>query len=291
VKKSWVMLGTLLCLCAAPRAKIKAVILTGGHGYDSATFNAMWRSFPDVEFTLRPQSVGHEIFTDVSRWEYDVLVFYNHQNPGAQFTKKHQDNLLSLINKGVGIFVMHHAVAAYPFWPEFEKIAGGKYRSGNYYQDTLSTFKIGVNIVCDVQRAEDPIVARLPATFAVFDEGYSRMTFAADNRLLLKTVNAYADGPLAWTRNYGNARVFTTVLGHGPDGHTGPAIFADPNYRAMVHQAVQWVAPVPTSTAGRWLLPRPDVIPQARGFFIHRFLAPSLPVSGWRDARGRSLAP
>lgn len=243
IAESFVKAGAGLALLAlaiaapANAAKSRVLVVTGGHAYDTAAFNAMWNGFGDVEWTKRELAVGHEVFEDVSQWNYDILVFYNHQDPGDKLTDRHKRNFQALLDKGVGMFVLHHAVAAYPHWPEFEALAGVKYRSSGYYTDSLSTFKEGVTIACAPSEPTHPLATAAPAAFTVKDEMYFAMRFATDNRPLLMTDYPGAQGPLAWTRTRGNSRVFTTVLGHGP------TIFAQPAYRSMLAKAIAWIKP------------------------------------------------
>lgn len=247
LKAAFLLLPLFLCLAAAsvraaaPAAqaagKTRVLIVTGGHEYDTAAFNAMWRSFTDVEFTVRNQAFGHEVFEDVAGWDFDVLVFYNHQDPGARLTDRHKRNYQTLIDKGVGMLVLHHGVAAYPFWPEFEALAGVRYRSSLYFKDSLSEAKEGVAIPCALAESTHPLAAGMPASFSVTDEMYFKMRFATDNRVLLTTSYPASQGPAAWTRKRGNSRVFTTFLGHGP------SLFANAPFRAMLAQAIAWIKP------------------------------------------------
>jgi uncharacterized protein len=231
------MLAGLVGLAGTAAARTRVLVLTGGHAYDTAAFNAMWKSFGEAECSVRPQAYGHEVFGDVSAFPYDVLVFYNHQNPGDRMTARHKANFQALLDRGVGMFVLHHAVCAYPFFPAYEAMAGGKYRSSSYYQDSVSTFKEGVDIPCSLADAAHPLAGGLSPAFTVHDEMYFKMTYAADNRVLLATTYPGAAGPLAWTRKAGNSRVFTTALGHGG------GIFSQPDFRRLVGQAVAWLEP------------------------------------------------
>lgn len=223
-------------LAAMPQAaKMKVLVVTGGHDYDTAAFNALWNGLPDVEWTRRVLQYGHEVFENPDL-PFDILVFYNHQNPGNRLTQKHKDNFQAMLDRGLGLFVLHHAAAAYPFWPEFEAVAGVKYRSANYYTDSLSTYKLDQTIPCST-KAGHPLAAGMPLTFTVTDEMYFKMAFAADNRILLTTSYAGAQGPMAWTRTRKNSRIFTTLLGHGPQ------IFSQPAFRAMTLNALNDIRP------------------------------------------------
>ncbi len=242
MKAKWLaMLAAMISLEArTASAQIKPtsriLVVTGGHAYDTAAFNAMWNSF-GATYTNRTLAKGHEVFETITGWNYDILVFYNHQNPGDNLTERHKENFQALLNKGVGMFVLHHSVAAYPHFPAFEAMAGGKYRSANYYSDSLSTYKIPVNINVLAARTGHPLAQGLPASYTVNDEMYFNMTFAADNDVIFKTDFAEADGPVAWSRKAGKSRVFTTILGNGS------GIFSNTNFRRMVRNGLEHILP------------------------------------------------
>lgn len=225
--------------------KLNLLVVSGGHGYDTVQFNLMWKSYPDCNVTFKVLKVGNEIFEDVSAWNYDVLVFYNEQDPGAKFTDKQKANFLALLDKGVGMIVMHHAVASYPFWPEYEKMAGVKYTSKNFYPPgpAISIAKLYITHDLRVLDTADPIMKGIPQTLSIKDEGYRNMVFGNDNHLLLRTHSVDADTPAAWDRHFHNSRVFVTVLGHGPNKSGDPNIFAEAFFKGMMHQAALWTAP------------------------------------------------
>lgn len=217
----------------------RILVVTGGHDYDATAFNALWTSF-GATYTIRALAVGHEVFDNIAGWNYDILVFYNHQNPGNSLTTRHKDNFQALLDQGVGMFVLHHSVAAYPHFPAFEAMAGGKYRSAAYYSDNLSTYKIPVNINVQPAKAGHPLAQGTPASFTVNDEMYFKMTFAADNDVVFKTDYADADGPIAWSRKAGKSRVFTTILGNGS------GIFSNANFRRMLKNGLDHILPCGT---------------------------------------------
>jgi type 1 glutamine amidotransferase len=296
--KTALVLALMLSAAAwsAPDLKLEVLVVSGGHGYDTTQFNAMWKSFPQMNVTFRVLKVGNEIFDDVSAWNYDALVFYNEQDPDTKFTDKQKANFLALTDKGVGMVVMHHAVASYPHWPEFEKLAGVKYTSKNFYPPgpEISIAKAYVTHDLLVLDPEDPIMKGVTKAFTTKDEGYRNMRFLTENHLLLRSHSPDADTPAAWTRHFHNSRVFTTVLGHGP-GHAGdPNIFMEPFFRAMMSQGTLWTAPcdaaLPSSECQTSLAPAarraPYLVSRERGFS---------PVRKWswegglsRDAAGRA---
>ncbi len=232
-----VAMAALLSPAAAqisPSSRI--LIVTGGHDYDINAFDAMWKSFGG-NVTVKPLAKGHEVFEDVSGWNYDILVFYNHQNPGNSLTDRHKANFRALLDRGVGMFVLHHGVAAYPHFPEYEAMAGCKYRSSAYYSDNLSIAKIPASIKVLTAKAGHPLAAGVSATYTVSDEMYLKMTFAADNDVVFRTDFTDAEGPIAWSRKAGNSRVFTTFLGHGS------SIFSHADFRRMVKNGLDHILP------------------------------------------------
>jgi type 1 glutamine amidotransferase len=237
----WKFNGAMLALAAVtamgqPSSPAKVLIVTGGHDFDKNAFASLWQS-TGSEVTQRALSVGHEIFETTENFPYDILVFYNHQNPGDKLTAKHQDNFRKLLDQGVGIFVLHHSVAAYPHFSDFGEMTGGRYRSANYFSDNISTWKKPVDIPCTVTDTQSPLTQSLSPSFVVNDEIYMKMTFASDNEVLVKTSYVGAEGPIAWVRKAGNSRVFTTILGDSPGS------FAQPDFRALVKNGLAHIRP------------------------------------------------
>lgn len=70
----------------------------------------------------------------------------------------------------------------------------------------------------------------------IHDETYKGMVISPTNTVLLATSHPTSDGPLAWVSAYPRARVVYIQLGHGAEAHR------DPGYRALVRNAVRWVA-------------------------------------------------
>ena len=71
---------------------------------------------------------------------------------------------------------------------------------------------------------------------APLDETYKNMWLSPRVRLLLITDNPNSDRLLAWIGPCATSRVVAIQQGHGP------AIFSNPEYRTMVHNAILWSA-------------------------------------------------
>ncbi|MCP4639111.1 MAG: ThuA domain-containing protein, partial [bacterium] len=100
-----------------------------------------------------------------------------------------------------------------------------------------STYLHDVDFALQVADAEHP-VTRGVTDCTIHDETYLGCYIADDNHVLLTTDHATSDESIAWTRTYGKARVCYIQPGHGPQ------IFARPEYRKMLTQAVRWAAPL-----------------------------------------------
>jgi type 1 glutamine amidotransferase len=222
---------------ADPPAKpIRAVVVTGGHAFDEQAFPKLFEGHPDIVCEFKSQKDDSEVFEDVADWPYDVVVLYNMTQ---KISEKRRQNFLGLLDRGVGLVVLHHAVAAFQDWPEFEKIAGTRY----YLKETVvdgvkhlqGAWKEGVDFTIHVEDPEHPITKGL-ADFQVHDEGYRNQTYAPDNHLLLSTDSPASEKPIAWVRTYKNARVFCTPVGHGSQ------IFTSEPFRRVVARAIRWTA-------------------------------------------------
>ena len=178
-----------------------------------------------------------EIFEDISDWQYDVLVLYN---MSQKISEKRQQNFLKLLDDGVGLVVLHHAIAAFSDWREYRKIIGAKYWLEDTVEDGVEykkcTWKEGVDMPLHVEDATHPIMAGI-TDFTIHDEVYKGYDLQPDNHLLLSCGLSNSQKEIAWTRAYGHAKVCLIQPGHGPEAH------GDENYRRMVRQAIAWVAP------------------------------------------------
>ena len=147
--------------------KIKTAVITGEHAYDVVGFQSMLRSLPEIE--AYPQNTWDFVF-DSARGPgtYDVLVFFNmHQSTPAekdgkseQGTSKQSGGGLKEILEGIrhdgerGIFLLHHALMAFPDWSLWRELIGMRQRG-----EIPVAFDQAVRI--DVADTKHPITATL----------------------------------------------------------------------------------------------------------------------------------
>ncbi len=215
---------------------LPVVVVTGGHGYEKEPFEAMFKSFEGLESVFVELEHQSEIFEDISDWPYKAVVLYNMTR---DISEKRQENLIKLLEQGVGVVVLHHAIAAFPDWPEYRKIAGAKY----WLEDTVengvthpkSQWEEGVDMRLHVEDISHPIMAGV-TDFTLHDETYKGYDLEPDNHLILSCSEPGSQKEVAWTRTYRNAKICFIQPGHGSGAYNNE------NFRRMLRQAIQWVA-------------------------------------------------
>jgi len=217
-------------------APLKVAVLTGGHPFTEKPFLALFEGHEGIEFTQVPLKDDSEIFEDISAWPYDVIVFYN---MSQKISEKRQQNFLKLLDRGVGIVALHHAIAAYSDWPEFRKIIGTRYFikdiSENGVTYPASQWEHGLDIPIHIADPDSPVTQGIK-DFTVHDETYKGYLLEPDNHYILTTDHPKSQKEIGWTRIYRKSKVCYIQMGHGD------SIFADPNYHCLLSQAIRWTA-------------------------------------------------
>jgi len=221
-----------------PAKTIRAVVVTGGHGFDAKAFPKTFEGHADIAFEIRqekPKGKAH-LFDDLAKWPYDVIVLYN---LNRKLSASQRENFLKLLDRGVGLVILHHAIAAYPEWDEYEKILGAKYClrpiERNGVKLPRSIWKHGVDIAVHVADPNHPITKGMK-DFVLRDETYGKWTYHKGSRLLLTTDCPLNNKQLAWVKTCRKSRVFFLQLGHGPEA------YRDANYRRLVGRGIRWTA-------------------------------------------------
>jgi uncharacterized protein len=215
--------------------KLRLLIMSGSHAFQTNQFFQMFKDNSDVTFEAATHPNALAKLRPDSAKDFDVLVLYDYWQ---KITEESKTDLVNFLKSGKGLLIMHHAVADYQQWPEFEKILGGRY----YLQKTMvngvekprSQAKEGLDIKVHIADPEHAITRGLK-DFVIRDEAYGGYDVLPDSHLLLTTDHPNNAPSLAWTRNYEKARVVYLQLGH--DHFT----YENPNYRQLVAQALRWV--------------------------------------------------
>jgi hypothetical protein len=228
---------------AASAKKLNVAVVTGGHPYNEPEFLKLFQGYPDIVYTHLPQKTGGELFDDVAAWPYDVIVLYNFNQ---KITPEQQQNFLKLLDKGVGLVILHHANAAYNNWPLFWKIAGVEYHFGPWEENGVkmekSGYKGGVKFKVHVVDPNHPITRGMK-DYDFLDETYCRTSVDPNVHALLTTDEPSSDKTIGWAKTFANSRVFFVQHGHDQRAYQSPI------YRELVVRGIRWTAGKDTGIA------------------------------------------
>jgi len=200
------------------------LVVSGGHPFPVEPFKQMFAKFPDMDCTFVEEKVGGEALRDIDHWPYDAIVLYNYRK---SLTPKQQADFLRLMDRGVGLLVLHHAIYGYYSWPEYWKIVG--------MTRPLTASKENVDLKIHVADADHPITRGLK-DFTIRDETYAGYGVDPKMHLLLTTDTPGNAKSIAWVHQYRNSRVCYFQLGHDDKA------YADPNYAPILGRAIRWTA-------------------------------------------------
>src|SRR5438128_1785828 len=100
-------------------AKIRLLIVTGGHEFEKEPFFKIFKDNPDVTFQAAEHPNAHALLRPEAAAQYDVLMLYDmHQ----EITDEAKADFVARLKAGKGLVVIHHAIANYQEWPEYRKI-------------------------------------------------------------------------------------------------------------------------------------------------------------------------
>ena len=212
-------------------AKIKVLLVTGGHGFEVEPFFKIFSDNQGIEFTAAKHGKDADVYDRPDLLSYDVTVLYDMPKT---ITDEQKKKFLSLLEKGKGLVVLHHALVSYPGWETYEQIIGGSY-SQQDEKSGKAGYQHDVDIPVEIIARDHPITKGI-ADFMVHDEIYWGFRVAADVQPLLRTTHPRSGNPIAWTRMHGDSRVVYLQLGHGRTA------YEHPQYRELVARCIRWTA-------------------------------------------------
>jgi uncharacterized protein len=257
------------------RAPIKLFVAVRGHPFDRTAFEAMFLAMPGVTATMVDQPAAAQLMNPAGMAPYDALVLYD--MPGLDFTaardaptyvepsKELRRGLRDLLEDGIGVVALHHALAGWPAWPEYADWLGGRFL---YHSAELrgsrrldSGYAHGVTYEARVL-ADHPVTRGVPASFSITDEPYLAEIFEEDLTPLLASRASFtrehfwsADAAVrgkpncrdGWEHPPGSnligwtKRALASPLVYLQPGD-GAGAFENPRYRRLLENAVRWAA-------------------------------------------------
>ena len=256
---------------AAPR---RLLLTARGHPYEAQALAELCAGLDEFDVCLAQQPAAQQCMDEAAK-RYDALLCYD--MPGVDFSRGDgiahpvepepgfKAAFLQQLDEGLGMVFLHHAIAAWPAWPEYAEVVGGRFHyrpaslRGSDWPD--SGYRHGV---CHrlSPACQHPVTRGLPAQWEMEDELYLCPVFEADVTPLLYSDSAFRsdnfysaahavagrmfsrdgwqhpDGShlVAWAKRAGNSPV--VYIQGGDDA----AAMANQHYRTLVHNAVRWVA-------------------------------------------------
>jgi hypothetical protein len=180
---------------------------------------------------MQPKA-NQKLANDLAK-DYDVLVFYD---MWKSISDTEKSAYLKLTQQGKPLLFLHHSIASYQDWPEFEKILGGKYveKGKGVPVEDQSNYEHDVWVYTKVENYTPVTVGFKEPRF--FDEVYGNVRISDDVMPLLKTSHPKSMEFVAWQHKYNNSQVVYLQPGH--DYRT----YANEEYRKLLLQAIKFLA-------------------------------------------------
>ena len=193
-------------------------------------------SLAAISVTENPEDLA-----GLSKKQYDFLIlnYCNWEDP-QPLSEKAKAGLLSYLEEGGGLIILHFSNGAFHFslpgagqsdWPEYRGIVHQVWdHHGASTHDPYGDFRVEMTGV-------DHFITRNLSGFETKDELYYNQVGETELTALFTAVSAQSGKaePLAWAYSYKNARVFQTLLGHGPES------YQPKEYQEILRRAAKWV--------------------------------------------------
>lgn len=265
----------------------RVLVVTGGHPFELEPFLDIFRDWPALDWTHVEAPEAQRCFSPEMAGSWDAIVSYDMQ--GIEFRKPdapvyHQPprdyalGLCEMLDAGQGIVFLHHALSAWPAWPLWAEIVGGRWHylpgvlDGREWPSSGYTREVEHRI--EPIDASHPICAGLGGGFDIVDEVYLHPVLLDRVTPILRTdhdmhaesffsgehairgrlyesegwTHPQGSGIVGWVKSAGRSPVAYLQPGHGPPAYGNAA------FRHLLHNAVDWVA---SPEAHRWAAGRP----------------------------------
>ncbi|GMV99568.1 MAG: hypothetical protein AMXMBFR84_07070 [Candidatus Hydrogenedentota bacterium] len=227
----------LSILDQADPGKIRVLIITGGHDFERDAFFDMFNANEEIVWVEAIHPEANVLYTPEASARFDVIVLYDMVQAIGDEQKANLVRLLK--DDGKGLVALHHSIANYQDWPEYAAIVGGRYFLEDRTVDGVaykkSTWDHDQHFRVTVADPAHPI-AKGVSDFDIEDETYNLFFPVPEATPLLTVDHPLSAKVIGWTHTYGKARCAYIQLGHGPTA------YANPNFRALVGNAIRWAS-------------------------------------------------
>jgi len=250
----------------------RVLIVGNGHTYDRTALMAMFESFEGKECFLVEHPLAEEVLNPTSLADVDVLVLYHMpggnvwDGPGYEVppTEKARAGFLALLDAGMPILALHHAIGAWSLWPDYAEALGGILLHapgvvrGRPVMD--SGYRQEARYRITAEDPGHPLFRKLPPSFEIQDETYAMEVFTDSITPVARSDWDYSSASMhslalamtgerrsnrGWSRpTTSNIMVWTRQAGNSPLAYIQPGhdarTYADPNYRQLVLNGLDW---------------------------------------------------
>lgn len=270
-KLFFVVFSLLLAYTVSARKPIKTLLITGQNNHNWQVSHVVLKQILgnsgrfDVDFAISPEQ-GKDMsgfVLDFSPYQL-VVLDYN----GDSWPEETNRRFLEYVQNGGGVVIYHAADNAFSKWPEFNRICAlGGWEGRNENSGPYVYWKDGKLVkdssagpggshgrqheyVLNGRDKVHPVVKGLPLKWRhAKDELYDRMRGPGNIRDILYT--AYSDKetngsgreePLVFTVDYGNARIFHTMLGHAGATTEDNIAMQCTGFQVLLLRGAEWAA-------------------------------------------------
>ena len=270
-KLFFVVFSLLLAYTVSARKPIKTLLITGQNHHNWQVSHVVLKQILensgrfDVDFVISPEQ-GKDMsgfVLDFSPYQL-VVLDYN----GDSWPEETNRRFLEYVQNGGGVVIYHAADNAFSKWPEFNRICAlGGWEGRNENSGPYVYWKDGKLVkdssagpggshgrqheyVLNGRDKVHPVVKGLPLKWRhAKDELYDRMRGPGNIRDILYT--AYSDKetngsgreePLVFTVDYGNARIFHTMLGHAGATTEDNIAMQCTGFQVLLLRGAEWAA-------------------------------------------------
>lgn len=270
-KLFFVVFSLLLAYTVSARKPIKTLLITGQNNHNWQVSHVVLKQILensgrfDVDFVISPEQ-GKDMsgfVLDFSPYQL-VVLDYN----GDSWPEETNCRFLEYVQNGGGVVIYHAADNAFSKWPEFNRICAlGGWEGRNENSGPYVYWKDGKLVkdssagpggshgrqheyVLNGRDKVHPVVKGLPLKWRhAKDELYDRMRGPGNIRDILYT--AYSDKetngsgreePLVFTVDYGNARIFHTMLGHAGATTEDNIAMQCTGFQVLLLRGAEWAA-------------------------------------------------
>jgi type 1 glutamine amidotransferase len=198
----------------------KVAVVTGNHPYDVIAFHELFRSLRGVKAYI--QNFEEFAADQIHHSDYDVVLFYNMH---LELPDERRGVLEALGASKQGVFILHHALLAFPKWSRWSEIVGIRDRSFEFYHDQ--------DILVEVADPEH-FITRGMESWTMVDETYVMNDADEGCHVLLTSSHARSMKTLGWTHEFGESRVFCLALGHDNQA------YSHPRFRELIERGIEW---------------------------------------------------